>query len=116
MIGFPLSLSMNFISKVAFNASAIFSNSETLNVFLTYLLCIFCGVCPVLLASSASEISPHLTQHSFIYSLIFIIVKNIKKKEENQEKSEKNIKKNVKTYLHNIKNSVLYKHKEKQKK
>lgn len=115
MIGFPLSLSMNFISKVAFSASATFSSSETLKALRAYLLCRFCGVCSILRANSASEISPHLTQHSFMYSLMFIIIEDIQKSEENQEKSEKNIKKSVKSYLQNIKNSVLYKHKERQK-
>lgn len=115
MIGFPLSLSMNFISKVAFSASATFSSSETLKALRAYLLCRFCGVCSILRANSASEISPHLTQHSFMYSLMFIIIEDIQKSEENQEKSEKNIKKSEKSYLQNIKNSVLYKHKEKQK-
>lgn len=115
MIGFPLSLSMNFISSVAFNASAIFSSSETLKELRACLLCRFCGLCPILRANSASEISPRLTQHSFMYSFTFIIIKDIQKSEENQEKSKKNIKKSVKTYLQNIKNSVLYKHKEKKR-
>lgn len=73
MIGFPLSLSMNFISKVAFNASAILSKSLFENLSIAYLLLRFCGVIPARLASSREEISSRLTQQSFIYSVTFII-------------------------------------------
>lgn len=72
MIGFPLSLSMNFISSVAFNASAIFSKSLFENLSIAYLLLRFCGVIPERLASSAADISLRSTQHSFIYFVTFI--------------------------------------------
>ena len=69
IIGFPVSLSINDIFNSASNASAIFSSSDILNVFRLCLLFMFCGVCPVLRASSASDIFPLFTQHSLIYSL-----------------------------------------------
>lgn len=73
MSGLPVSLSMNLISRVAFNASAIFSKSIFENLLLAYLLHKFCGVISERLANSLADISFRSTQHSFIYFVTFIL-------------------------------------------
>lgn len=73
MIGLPVSLSINLISRVAFNASAIFSKSLFENLSLAYLLPKFCGVMSERLANSLADISFRSTQHNFIYFVTFII-------------------------------------------